>query len=202
MSKGRGSVEPAPGAVSIDVGTAGVEVEVEVEDEDEGEGEDDESGRMTEVEVAAAGFAVDVEENLRRLSDVVFAIPLDDSSMLTPSCRRWSSLCTGRTGYLLSYTTSPGPKEARSGSMTSHPGSSEANFPYRSCRRPLADLVALAGTQKVDSNIRKQKDSCETVKIAGCKQRRRPGRGLMCGVVRGLKRSCESSSGHSSPLSF
>lgn len=198
MSKGRGSVEPAPGAVTIDVGTAGVEVEVD----DEGEGEDDESGRMTEVKVAAAGFAVDVEENLRRLSDVVFAVPLDDSSMLTPSCRRWSSLCTGRTGYLLSYTTSSGPKEARSGSITSHPGSSEANFPYGSCRRPLADLVALAGTQKADSNIRKQKDNCETVKNVGCKQRRRPGRGLMCAVDRDLERSCEYSAGRSSPLSL
>lgn len=87
MSKGRGSLESAPGAVTIDVGTVGLEVE----DEDEDEGEDDESGGMTEVKVAAAGFAVDVEENLRRLSDVVFAVPLDDSSMPTPSCRRWSS---------------------------------------------------------------------------------------------------------------
>lgn len=75
-------MEPAPGAVTIDVGSA------EVEDEDEVEGEDVEPGRLTGVKVASAGFAVDVEENLSRLSAVVFAVPFDDSSMLTLSCRR------------------------------------------------------------------------------------------------------------------
>ena len=54
--------------------------------EDDVEGEDDEPGSTTEVEVAAAGLAVDVEENLSRFSAVVFAVPFDDSSTL--SCRR------------------------------------------------------------------------------------------------------------------
>ena len=67
--------------------------------------------------------------------------------------------------------------------MTSHLGGSEGNFPYSSLRRPLADLVGFAGRQKVESSIRKQKDSLKTVEVADCKQRRRPGRGLVCGII-------------------
>lgn len=52
------------------------------------EGDEDEPGRTTGVRVAAAGFAVDVEENLRRLSEVVLGVPLVDSSMFTLSWRR------------------------------------------------------------------------------------------------------------------
>ena len=104
MSKGRGRPKPVSGAVTMSVGCA------EVEEEDVVEGEEDEPGRTTGVKVAAAGFAVDVEENLRRLSEVVLTVPLGDSSMFTLSWRRYRLLCTGVTGYLLSYTISPGPK--------------------------------------------------------------------------------------------
>lgn len=46
-------------------------------------------GRADELDVEAAGLAVDVEENLS-FRDVVFAAPSfeDESSTLTPSCRR------------------------------------------------------------------------------------------------------------------
>lgn len=72
--------------------------------------EDFTSGRVDELDVAAAGLAVDVEANLSCLLDVVFGAPSfeDESSTLTSSCRRTMSFCIGSTGNLRSYTISPG----------------------------------------------------------------------------------------------